>query len=64
MEERMNGSLNQYNTPWIVRRADPYICRHTDGSYYFMATVPEYDKIVLRKSNSLDGLLYAEEKVI
>lgn len=64
MEERMDGSLNQYNTPWIVRRADPYICRHTDGSYYFMATVPEYDKIVLRKSNSLDGLFCAEEKVI
>lgn len=62
--ERINGKLNEYNTPWIIQRADPYVCRHTDGMYYFTATVPAYDKIILRKSDSLLGLANAEEKVI
>ncbi len=53
-----------YNEPWILQRADPYIYRHTDGSYYFTASVPEYDKIVLRKADTLAGLKTAEEKEI
>lgn len=43
MKDGINGKLNEYNNPWIVQRADPYVYRHTDGSYYFTATVPEYD---------------------
>lgn len=62
--EKINGELNEYNTPWIIRRADPYVCRHTDGAYYFTATVPAYDKIILRKADTLSGLAGAEEKVI
>ncbi|MBO5278728.1 MAG: family 43 glycosylhydrolase [Lachnospiraceae bacterium] len=62
--EKINGKLNEYNTPWIIQRADPYVCRHTDGIYYFTATVPAYDKIILRKSDTLTGLAGAEEKVI
>ncbi len=62
--ERINGKLNEYNIPWIIQRADPYMCRHTDGNYYFTATVPAYDKIILRKSETLMGLAGAEEKVI
>src|SRR5690606_17374231 len=27
----------------IARRADPWIHRHDDGYYYFIATVPEFD---------------------
>ena len=46
----------KYNEPWILQRADPYVYRHTDGSYYFTASVPEYDRIVLRKSDTLAGL--------
>ncbi len=53
-----------WNQPWILQRADPFICRHTDGIYYFTATVPEYDRIILRRSRSLSGLSHAEEKVI
>lgn len=60
----MNGILNEYNTPWITRRADPFVCRHTDGSFYFTATVPEYDKIILRRADTLLGLANAEEKII
>ena len=37
-----------YNKPWILQRADPYVYRHTDGTYYFTASVPAYDGIVLR----------------
>ena len=37
----------QFNSIWIPQRADPYVYRHTDGTYYFTASVPEYDRIVL-----------------
>jgi len=49
------------NEPWILQRADPYVYRHTDGSYYFTASVPAYDAIVLRCADSLEGLADAEE---
>lgn len=48
----------------VARRADPHVLRHTDGSYYFTATVPEYDRIVLRRSSTLQGLGSASESVI
>ena len=53
-----------FNKPWIMQRADPYVYLHTDGSYYFTASVPEYDRIVLRKADSLGALAQAEEKTI
>ena len=53
-----------FNKPWILQRADPYVYRHSDGSYYFTASVPEYDRIVLRKSDTLAGLAGAEEKTL
>ena len=51
----------RYNEPWILQRADPYVCRHTDGFYYFTASLPEYDGIALRRSRTLQGLSDAEE---
>lgn len=42
----------KYNEPWILQRADPYVYRHTDGNYYFTASIPAYDRIVLKKRNS------------
>lgn len=51
----------KFNEPWIAQRADPYICRHTDGMYYFTASVPAYDRIILRRADSLAGLADAEE---
>ena len=56
----MDKSL-RCNEPWILQRADPYVLRHTDGKYYFTATVPSYDKIVLRRADSLAELPEAEE---
>lgn len=52
------------NKPFIEQRADPYIYRHTDGSYYFTASVPAYDRIVLRRAETLQGLASAEEKTL
>lgn len=43
-------------TPLIEQRADPYIYRHTDGTYYFTASVPEFDLIELRRAKSISGL--------
>lgn len=59
----MNNAFS-YNKPWILQRADPYVLRAEDGKYYFTASVPEYDRIVLRCSPSLYTLDQAEEKEI
>ena len=54
----------EYNRPFIRQRADPYILRCEDGSYYFTASVPEYDRIVLRHASSIAELREAEEKTV
>ena len=51
----------EYNKPWILQRADPFVYKHTDGTYYFTASIPAYDGIVLRHSDTLAGLKDAEE---
>ncbi|MEU9419055.1 family 43 glycosylhydrolase [Streptomyces sp. NPDC048272] len=53
-----------HTNPLAERRADAQIHRHTDGYYYFTATVPEYDRIVLRRAATLQGLSTAPETVI
>ncbi|MGP3988402.1 glycoside hydrolase family 43 protein [Streptomyces sp. 3N207] len=53
-----------YANPLVRQRADPLILRHTDGFYYFTATVPEYDRIVLRRAKTVNGLANALEKVL
>lgn len=50
--------------PLVRNRADPHIHRHSDGHYYFTATAPEYDRIILRRSRTLNGLAAAPESVI
>ncbi|MCR5674741.1 MAG: family 43 glycosylhydrolase [Lachnospiraceae bacterium] len=59
-----NGRLTEYNTPFIEQRADPYILRAEDGSYYFAASVPAYDRIALRHADDLFALARADEKTI
>lgn len=59
-----NIQKTEYNHPWIAQRADPYVLRHIDGFYYFTASVPEFDRIVLRRARSLDALALAEEHVV
>ncbi|MDX3774711.1 glycoside hydrolase family 43 protein [Chromatiaceae bacterium AAb-1] len=42
--------------PLIEQRADPCIYKHSDGYYYFTASVPAYDLIELRRARTLAGL--------
>lgn len=63
MERKNNDIENEY-TPWIEQRADPYVTNEHGGKYYFTASVPEYDRIVLRCADRLDDLATAQEKVI
>ena len=53
-----------YNEVWIQKRADPYVYKHTDGTYYFTASLPDYDGIALRKADKLFDLKDAPEKII
>ncbi len=45
--------------PLIEQRADPYIHKHSDGYYYFTASVPAYDGIELRRATTIEGLASA-----
>jgi GH43 family beta-xylosidase len=49
--------------PLIRNRADAQVFRHTDGWYYMTGSVPEYDRLVLRRSRTLAGLGAAPEAV-
>lgn len=60
----MDEKKLKFNEPWILQRADPYVYRHTDGRYYFTASVPAYDAVVLRRAGSLAGLAGAEETAV
>ena len=60
-----------YPNPFIEERADPYIVDGENGYYYFTASCPAYgsvdkgyDRIVLRCSQTIEGLARAEEKTI
>ena len=53
-----------YNNPIVGQRADPWVYKDTDGTYYFIATAPEYDRIEIRKANTINGLGTAEPHVI
>ena len=60
-----------YQNPFITERADPYVTKGSDGYYYFTASYPAYlnvdsgyDRIILRRSRTIDGLRTAEEKII
>ena len=57
-------SLPEFANPLVSQRADPHVLLHTDGYYYFTATVPEYDRIELRRARTLDDIGKAETKVI
>lgn len=54
----------EFNNPIAEQRADPWVYKTDAGEYFLIATVPEYDRIVLRKANSINGLKEAKEKEI
>lgn len=53
-----------FPNPLIPQRADPHLTLHTDGYYYFTATVPEYDRLELRRAKTIPALATAEAKTI
>jgi GH43 family beta-xylosidase len=53
-----------FENPVLRQRADPHVFLHTDGHYYFTATVPEYDRIEIRRTRDLNKLATAETKVV
>ena len=67
----MVNNMKNYPNPFIPQRADPYVTKGPDGAYYFTASYPAfynvdagYDRIILRKSDTVSGLSEAEEKTI
>ncbi|MCI3920109.1 glycoside hydrolase family 43 protein [Paenibacillus sp. TRM 82003] len=59
-----NEGAAGFDNPLIEQRADPWVYKHTDGYYYFTGSVPEYDRIVLRRSETIEGLAEAEEVTV
>lgn len=53
-----------FDNPLAEQRADPWVVRSDEGIYYLIATVPEYDRIVIRQSATINGLKNAPEKVV
>lgn len=62
--EAQNTKSTIQNAPFIARRADPWVIKADDGSYYFIASVPEFDRIELRHAATIQGLSQAEPKII
>ena len=50
--------------PLVLQRADPQVFKHDDGYYYMMASVPEYDRLAIRRARTLARLSTAEEAVV
>lgn len=57
-------TATDYINPLIVQRADPFIYKHTDGYYYFTASVPAYNLIEIRRAKTLAGLAHAAPRTI
>ncbi len=55
--------MSNWPNPFIEQRADPYILRHQDH-YYFIASVPEYDRLEIRRAATLEGLREAPPVVV
>ena len=71
-EYTLNGTVEGYDNPLIEQRADPHIkYDETDDAYYFTASYPAfnnvnngYDKIILRKADTITELSDANEITI
>ncbi|WP_366290362.1 family 43 glycosylhydrolase [Paenibacillus sp. AN1007] len=55
----MTNSIT-FTNPMLEQRADPWVYRHTDGYYYFSASVPAFDRIEIRRAATLEALRDAE----
>jgi GH43 family beta-xylosidase len=62
--ESPNSMRTETAEPLVLQRADPWVHRHTDGSYFFIATAPEFDRIEMRASETIAGIKDATPKVV
>lgn len=53
------NKFGEIANPVLEQRADPWVYLHTDGYYYFTASVPEYDRIEVRRAKTIQGLAEA-----
>ena len=56
--------IKKYDPPIIYQRADPQIIYDGNERYYFIATVPEFDRIELRSAPSIEALADACPKTV
>ncbi|MBN2763763.1 MAG: family 43 glycosylhydrolase [Bacteroidales bacterium] len=54
----------EFDNPVAEQRADPWVYKTEEGQYYLIATVPEYDRIVIRKAKTVKDLKDAKEKAL
>lgn len=54
----------QFNNPIALQRADPFVTKAANGTYYFIATAPEYDRIEIRSSKTINGITEAQPVVV
>lgn len=64
VRETLAGTTGEYKNPIIKQRADPWVYKHADGYYYFSGSVPEYDRIELRRAKTIQGLGEAQPTVV
>ncbi|MXN89743.1 family 43 glycosylhydrolase [Flavobacterium sp. Sd200] len=55
---------NNFENPLVLQRADPFLTKADDGTYYFIATVPEYDRIEIRSAKTINGIKTAKPVVV
>lgn len=63
-EDSINSTDVDWTNPIVKQRADPWVYLHDDGYYYLTATVPEWDRIELRRAKTIAGLATAPVSVI
>ncbi|MFC4099069.1 family 43 glycosylhydrolase [Paenibacillus xanthanilyticus] len=64
LQEFASANSLYYHNAVTPNRADPWVYKHTDGYYYFMASVPSYDRLELRRSRTVTGIQDAPAQVI
>lgn len=55
--------MEDIKNPIVLQRADPFIYKEKEN-YIFTGSHPKYDRIILRVSETINGLIDAEEHVI
>lgn len=50
--------------PLVRQRADAQVFKHADGFYYLTGSVPEYDRLIVRRARTLAGLADAGSEMV